>query len=134
MGLADPFGAHGTGPTGGERAVTGQTLHSYLRLNPELRADLWGPATGDEPRRRSAIRFCAASRKPISCRAAVPGAAARTSWMRQLKTDIPGLVLNRRVAFLPADIDRLYARGNLPDHAALLANLVRCAANDDIPL
>jgi hypothetical protein len=54
--------------------------------------------------------------------------------MRQLKTDIPGLVLNRRVAFLPADIDRLYARGNLPDHAALLANLVRCAANDDIPL
>jgi hypothetical protein len=57
-----------------------------------------------------------------------------TSWMRQPKTDIPGLVLNRRVAFLPADIDRLYSRDNLPDHAALLANLVRWATNGDIPL
>jgi hypothetical protein len=38
------------------------------------------------------------------------------------------------VAFLPADIDRLYARNNLPDHAALLANLVRWAANGAIPL
>jgi len=57
-----------------------------------------------------------------------------TSWMREPRTDIPGLVLNGRVAFLPADVDRLYARNNLPDHAALLANLVRWAANGDIPL
>jgi hypothetical protein len=38
------------------------------------------------------------------------------------------------VAFLPADLDRLYSRNNLPDHAALLANLVRWAANGGIPL
>ena len=48
------------------------------------------------------------------------------------KTDIPGLVLNAagksRVAYLPADIDRRYARDNLPDHADLLANIVRWAA------
>ena len=54
--------------------------------------------------------------------------------MRQPKTDIPGLVLKGNVAFLPADIDRLYSRNNLPDHAALLANLVRWAAKDQIPL
>jgi hypothetical protein len=54
--------------------------------------------------------------------------------MRQPKTDIPGLVLKGRVAFLPADVDRMYARDNLPDHAALLVNLVRWAANGDIPL
>jgi hypothetical protein len=54
--------------------------------------------------------------------------------MREPKTDIPGLVLNGRVAFLPAEIDRLYSRDNLPDHGALLANLARWAARDDIPL
>ena len=54
--------------------------------------------------------------------------------MRQPATDIPGLVLNGRVAFLPAEIDRLYSRDNLPDHAALLANLVEWAANGNIPL
>ncbi len=32
------------------------------------------------------------------------------------------------MAFLPADIDRRYARDNLPDHADLLANIVRWAA------
>jgi len=30
-----------------------------------------------------------------------------------------------RVAFVPADLDRRYAREHLPDHARLLANLVR---------
>jgi len=54
--------------------------------------------------------------------------------MREPKTDTPALVLNNRVAFLPGDIDRLYARDSLPDHATLLANMVRWAANGDIPL
>jgi hypothetical protein len=39
-----------------------------------------------------------------------------------------------RVAYMPADIDRRYAREHLPDHAALLANIVRWAIRDDIPL
>ena len=58
--------------------------------------------------------------------------------MREPRTDIPGLILNeqggRRVAFLPADLDRRYAIDNLPDHGDLLANLVRWAARDSIPL
>ena len=59
--------------------------------------------------------------------------------MREPKTDIPGLILNTtagggRIAFLPADLDRRFARDNLPDHGDLLANLVRWAAKDDIPL
>src|SRR5256885_2255073 len=37
-----------------------------------------------------------------------------------------------RVAFMPADIDRRYAREHLPDHAALLANIVRWAARADL--
>jgi hypothetical protein len=41
---------------------------------------------------------------------------------------------NARVAYLPADIDRRYAHDNLPDHANLLANIVRWASNSRIPL
>jgi hypothetical protein len=58
--------------------------------------------------------------------------------MRQPKTDIPALVLNEkgtsRIAYLPADIDRRYGRDNLPDHALLLANIVRWAVGDRQPL
>ena len=59
--------------------------------------------------------------------------------MREPKTDIPGLVVHTpagggRIAFLPADCDRRFARDNLPDHGNLLANLVRWAAKDTIPL
>ena len=54
--------------------------------------------------------------------------------MRHPKTDIPGLVVNKQVAFMPADIDTRYGRDNLPDHGDLLANLVRWAAGDSIPL
>ena len=57
--------------------------------------------------------------------------------MRQPQTSIPGLVLNERgkskIAWLPADLDRRYAREHLPDHGDLLANLVRWAAGG-IPL
>jgi hypothetical protein len=54
--------------------------------------------------------------------------------MREPKTNIPGLVIKGRVAFMPADIDRRYGRDNLPDHGDLLANLVRWTAGDSIPI
>jgi hypothetical protein len=62
-----------------------------------------------------------------------------TAWMREPKTDVPGLILNStagggRIAFLPADLDRRFGRDNLPDHGHLLANLVRWASKGDIPL
>ena len=50
---------------------------------------------------------------------------------------IPGLVVSEaagggRVAYLAADLDRRYLRELMPDHANLLANLVRWAAGDSI--
>ena len=58
--------------------------------------------------------------------------------MREPKTDIPGLVLSERassrIAYMPADIDRRYAAEHLPDHAMLLANVVRWVAADRIPI
>lgn len=155
-GLADLFGAHFTGTAGAEKAGTGQTLHSYLRLSPELRAGVWGPETGDEPKvsgQRNAVlrgfeetdilpfggtlkalKLDSGVTVPLTFVPPFPVLPPETSWMRQPKTDIPGLVLKGRVAFLPADIDRLYSTNNLPDHAALLANLARWAANGDIPV
>jgi hypothetical protein len=155
-GLADLFGAHFTGTAGGEPTTADRTLHSYLRLSPELRAGVWGPETGDEPRvsgQRHAVlrgfeetdilpfggtltnlKLDPGVTVPLTYIPPFPVLPPETSWMRQPKTDIPGLVLKGRVAFLPADLDRLYSINNLPDHAALLANLVRWAAHGDIPL
>jgi len=61
------------------------------------------------------------------------------AWMRVPKTEIQGLIVNTttsgsRIAFLPADIDRQFARDNYPDHGNLLANLVRWVSKDEIPL
>jgi hypothetical protein len=155
-GLAGLFGAHFMGTAGAEKAGAGQTLHSYLRLSPELRAGVWGPETGDEPRveghrhpvlngfEETDILPFGGTLTPLNLDGGVtvpltfvppfPVLPPETSWMREPKTNIPGLVLNGRVAFMPADLDRLYARNSLPDHAAILSNLVRWAANGDIPL
>jgi hypothetical protein len=60
------------------------------------------------------------------------------SWMRNPRSKIPALIIREqngaRIAFLPADIDRRYEQGNIPDHGDLLANLVRWGAKENIPL
>ena len=61
------------------------------------------------------------------------------SYMKVERTDVPCLYLREpqtgstggRVAYLPADVDRLYWRTNQPDHGDLLASLVRWVARDD---
>jgi hypothetical protein len=62
-----------------------------------------------------------------------------TSWMRVPDTSIPGLVVSQspagsRVAYLAADLDRRYLRELMPDHGNLLANLVRWANREPVPL
>ncbi|MES1262329.1 MAG: Tat pathway signal protein, partial [Acidobacteriota bacterium] len=159
-GLADLFGAHLTGAAGSERTAATQTQHTYLRLSPELRGGVWGPNAGDEPKippgaaakrhpvlrgfeetdiipfggALQPLRLAAGVTVPLTYVPPFPIYPPETSWMRQPKTDIPGLVLNGRVAFLPADLDRRYNRDSLPDYADLLGNLVRWAANGEIPL
>jgi hypothetical protein len=69
---------------------------------------------------------------------AFPTNPPENSWMRTPRTQIPGLVAREqkgaRIAYLPADIDRRYEQGNIPDHGDLLGNVVRWAAKDTIPL
>ena len=164
--LADLLGAHvadspGTGDEARRKQRARDTAHTYLRLYPERRAAVDGPRAGNEPaitgERHPVLRgfeetdllpfggvlepltVSAGAEVPLTFVPAFPIYPPETAWMREPRTDIPGLILNEaagrgRVAFLPADLDRRFARDNLPDHGDLLANLVRWAARDDIPL
>lgn len=146
-----------SGPAGAGRDPSN---HTYLRLIPEWRARVNGPRRGDEPvpagNRHPVLRgfddtdivpfggtlvplrVDAGATVPLTFVPPFPVYPPETSWMRQPNTDIPGLVLSERgrsrIAYLPADLDRRYARSRLPDHAALLANVVRWAAEDSLPL
>jgi hypothetical protein len=164
--LAGLFGAHASasafprrGSPNGSPNLT-QTVHSYLRLTPELRGRVWGPKAGDEPApqgERHAVlrgfeetdivpfggllepmRLDADVIVPLTFVPPFPTYPPETAWMRQPKTDVPALALRvaaeSRVAYLAADLDRRYANENLPDHAALLANLARWATAGKIPL
>jgi hypothetical protein len=159
--LADIFGAHATEPwlKGAERKWSGTSAHTYLRLAPELRSRVWGPKAGDEPSPAGErhevlrgfeetdilpfggtlepVRVDPGRLIPLTFVPSFPVYPPETAWMRQPRTDIPGLVLRDgkgRVAYLPADLDRRFARENLPDHGNLLANLVRWAASGNIPI
>ena len=152
--LADLFGVSGGKPerdAGGRRVS--ETRHTYLRLTPELRGRVYGPKAGDEPpvtaeRHPVLAGFDETDILPfggaldtltVNEKAKVlltfvpsfPMFPPETAWMREPRTNIPGLILNEsggsRVAYLPADIDRRFAIDNLPDHGDLLANLVRWA-------
>ena len=149
-GSADAGGAFAPSPSG----------HTYLRVLPELRGRVDGPRAGDEPAvsgtrhpvlrgfeetdllpyggSLSQLRVDTNAVVPLTFVPPFPTYPPETAWMREPKTDIPGLVLSdhgtARVAYMPADLDRRYAREHLPDHARLLANVVRWASHDRIPL
>lgn len=61
------------------------------------------------------------------------------SWMREARTDMPVLLAGEhpsggRLVYFAGDVDRAYGRSHLPDLGDLLANAVRWAAKDTIPL
>jgi hypothetical protein len=147
--LADLFGVHRPA----ERKVAaevvrarqaGETLHTYLRLqanaasrHPVLRGfeetDIL-PFGGH----LEELLIDKNATVPLTFVPPFPIYPPETSWMREPKSNIPGLVLNEssrggRVAYLPADLDRRFARDNLPDHGDLLANLIRWTAGDKMP-
>jgi hypothetical protein len=70
---------------------------------------------------------------------ALPLSPPEDVWFRQAETDIPALICSQsagggRVAYLAADLDRRFARDQLPDHGDLLASLVRWSVRGDIPI
>jgi len=165
FGLADVFGAHTVKSTSEyfatvERKWAASWFHSYLRLSPELRAQIDGPRDGTEPppfgKRHSILRgfeqtdiipfggmlvelqIDPGALVPLTFVPPFPVYPPEDAWMRVPKTTVPGLILREtgksRIAFMPADLDRRFAMENLPDHGNLLANIVRWAAADTVPL
>lgn len=164
--LADIFGAHviKTSQTENDKSVprlANGAYHTYLRLSPEMRNNVDGPRNGTEPaisgKRHSIFKGFEETDiipyggllNPLQTDKGTevlmtfipqfPVYPPETAWMREAKTNIPGIILNTkfqdsRIAFIPADIDRQFELFNLPDHANLLSNIIKWAAKDSLPL
>jgi hypothetical protein len=164
--LSDIFGAHVvTRPDPKkdppiEKLAT-HAYHTYLRLTPELRSQMIGPRTGQEPAikgKRHAIfkgfeetdilpfggllhpiKVDSGGEVLMTYIPQFPTYPPEKSYMREPITDIPGVVIRLankggRIAFIPADIDRQFARFNHPDHGNLLTNIIRWTAKENLPL
>ncbi len=136
--LADLFRAHADKPPDPKWAAS--SYHTYLRMTKHAALSgfdgtdilAYGGMLGK-------LRVEPDATVPLTFIPPFPVSPPETAWMREPKTDIPGLVLSThakggRIAYMPADIDRRYTRDFLPDHANLLANLVRWASGGTIPL
>jgi hypothetical protein len=164
-GLSDLFGAHLITPPD-KRVVPSEmyasgAYHTYLRLTPELRSQMTGPHTGNEPEVTGTrhkilegleetdmipyggllepLKLDVGAEVPMTFIPQFPTYPPETAYMREAKTDIPGVILKSninggKVVFIPADIDRQYGRWNLPDHGNLIAKIVRWTVNEDLPL
>ena len=163
--LADIFGAHAINPTLKqaipEEKMAREAYHTYVRLTPELRSQMIGPHIPSEPMvvgERHAIlkgfeetdilpyggllqplKIDSGAEVLLTYIPQFPTYPPEKSYMREPKTDIPGLIIRTnakggRVAFIPADFDKQFGRFNHPDHGNLLANIVRWAVKDDLPL
>lgn len=148
-----------TGATRRQAAV--ENAQTYLRLAPSLRARTNGPHIPSEPP-ATGVRHPilkgfdqtdilpyggSLAFMPVGTSAEVlmtyvpprPAFPPESVWLRDDQTDIAGLVVREpvnggRVVYLAADLDRRYARDNIGDIGTLLANMVRWAAKDEIPL
>jgi hypothetical protein len=154
-------GVHHGAATDDRKAWDEWGQHTYLRLSPERRRWVYGPSQEDEPNndaprhpvftgfdetdtipfggRLEVVVPYAEVETPLTYIPPFPIYPPETAWMRNPVSSIPALVLNAtntrgRIAYLSADLDRTFGRSRLPDHARLLANLVRWSANDAIPV
>ncbi len=149
--LADLFSAHATGEHLGSfdgpaaSPWASAEGHSYLRLPPaSQRPPLFeGLADTEILAFGGRIEIVRAERHEAVVLTLVPDSPQsppENVWMREPRTQIPGLVLSGgeaghgRVAYLPADLDRCFVRDRIPDHGRLIASLVRWAARRPMPL
>jgi hypothetical protein len=146
--LADTFGAHATGEHRGSSSGPAPSPwsssegHTYLRLVADRPPALEGFDEADIlpfGGRVEVVRADEDALVPLTLVPDSPQSPPENVWMRVPWTTIPGLVLPRvtgrgRVAYLPADLDRCFARDRIPDHARLIANLVLWASRRPMPL
>ena len=139
LSLTDEFvGVSGTGSADWES----YEAHNYLNLPKERHEILSGfedtdlIAFGGGLRRVNSIGGLRAVASYIP---AFPIYPPEFSWIRGRSPEIATVFAGRldsgsRVVYFAADIDRCCGRERLPDHARLLANAVRFAAGDSLPI
>lgn len=153
FGLQRGEGSHGgTGPI--DANIENWSRHTYLRLAPELRAGVDGPADATAPspegerhpvlaglERADTIPFggflpVVRAEPDVSVLATFipdfPIFPPETSWMRTTTTDLPAITARThraggRLIWLVADLDRCFARDESAEHALIIANAVRYA-------
>ena len=134
--------------------------HTYLRITDSVRDGVYGPVspaeTGIKDKRHPAfdgldetdilpfggrleiVTVDESNTVPLTFIPPFPIFPPETSWIREPESPEAALVLqeegNARVAYSPASVDFCFGRYNLPDHGDLLANLVRWASKDTVPL
>ena len=157
--LCDLFGVRrGEGQHGGQDLANSDietsARHTYIRLSPESRAAVYGPAdtTAPEPLgTRHPILQGLDETDTIPFGGYLPVVNVdehvavlatfipdfpiyppETSWMRQPHSDLPMITLRDhasggKLIWLAADLDRCFARDRHPEHALIIANAARWA-------
>jgi hypothetical protein len=148
--LAEILGARATGEHRGSFSgpaaspwASGEG-HSYLRLGPGANRSPSFAGLEDTDilpfgGRVEVVRAEAGAEAPLTFVPDSPQSPPENVWMREPRTEIPGLVLGARdgrgrVAYLPADLDRCFGRDRIPDHGRLIANLVRWVSRRPVPV
>lgn len=155
--LAGLFGLHARDGSHGSQEPIDHNIetsarHTYLRLSPEMRAGVDGPADATAPAatgvrhkvlagldRNDTIPF--GGHLPLvgvdpgtevlaTFVPAFPIFPPETSWMREPRTDVPAIVVREnpgggKLVWFLADLDRCFARDENLEHATLIANAVR---------
>lgn len=160
-GLEDLFGIRLTGDSYSAQNLADFNIetherHSYLRLEPELRARFNGPTDTSAPAAEGSRHPVIAgldNTDLIAFGGYLPVAEVsdgdvlatfvpdfpiyppETSWMRRPRTDVPAIVARDlssggRLVWLLADLDRCYARDEQPDHGTILGNAARWVVGD----
>jgi hypothetical protein len=145
--LADLLGAHSTGEHRGSFEGPAASPwaswdgHTYLRVTDRPPALEGFEETDILPfgGRVEVVRAEPGAEIPLTLVPDSPQSPPENVWMREPRTAFPGLVLRAtagrgRVVTLPADLDRCFGRDRIPDHARLIANLVRWASRRPMPL
>ena len=135
FGLARLFGASFAGN------VIARQQNAYLNLEDHshpLLAGLEDAGRMIHGVKRVEIRAPAGLRAPLMTVPTYPDLPMEEVYVRDPKTDIPGVMIHPfaagRVVYFPWDIDRTFWEIMCLDHGIVLANAVRWAANEEQPL
>ena len=164
FGLADDFGVYISKTSYGDINHPDDNLethsrHSYLRLHPELRLEVFGPEDPTAPEitdERHPIFEGLENTDTLPFGGYIPIVSVKdqtkvistfikdfpifppeTSWMREPYSDIPAIVAREttsgsKLIWFVADIDRCHAREEQFEHALLIGNAVRWALENQL--